>query len=109
MISLNVLMMPVTVPSSPSSGADAAQIAMNGRNRFTRSFVVRTVSYMTSSISSRGSRRCSTPACSILPLGPRSSDARASRGVFVAVGDRAEQCVDALARRPADERQRRST
>ena len=54
-ISLKVLMMPVTVPSRPSSGAEAAQMAMNGSMRWSFRRVVSTVSYMTSSISSRGS------------------------------------------------------
>ena len=69
-ISLKVLMMPVTVPSRPSSGAEAAQIAMKGRKRCSFRRVVRTTSYITSSISSRGWWRCSTPTRSIFPAGP---------------------------------------
>ncbi len=54
-ISLKVLIMPVTVPSSPSKGAEDALIAMKGRNRWSFSLVVRIFSYITSSISSVGS------------------------------------------------------
>ena len=52
-------------------------------------------SYMTSSMSSRGSSRCSTPAASILPTGPARSPASLARELScVPLADRLEQCVD---------------
>ena len=69
-ISLKVLMMPVTVPSSPSRGAEAAQIAMKGSMPCSLRRVVRTLSYIASSTSSRGSSMCSTPTASMRPVGP---------------------------------------
>ena len=63
-------MMPVTVPSRPSNGADVAQIATNGNQPFSLRRVASIFSYMTSSTSSRGSPRCSAPASSMRPVGP---------------------------------------
>ena len=55
-IILKVLMMPVTVPSRPISGAEAAHTtAMNGKKLFSLSRASRVFSYITSSISCLGS------------------------------------------------------